>query len=140
MTHGTKNIAVCLPQESGVMSVPGTIVTTECKIGGEIGVVTDEEMIAGITGHVIGGHQKIAVDPITHSGMRKGITRGTTKGITKRVAKIAPTPNEGMIEDTTHKGHHKHRAMMRPETIKQKCRSTACLSKLRVTCDVVTPD
>ena len=152
MTHGTKNIAVCLPQESGVMSVPGTIVTTECKIGGktggEIGIVTDEERIEEITGHVIGGHQKIAADPIACSGMRKGTTMPTQgkspagkaemKG--KGIATIAPTPNDGMIGDTTHKGHHRHRAMMRPEAIRKQCRSTACLRKLRVTCNAITPD
>lgn len=150
MIRGTKNIAVCLPQAMGVMNVLGAIVTTECEIGGkikgegEIGVVTDEEMIAGITGHVIAGHQKIAADLIAHSGMSKGITKRVrkdiTKNVTKGVATIAPTPNEGMIGDTVRKNHHKHQAIMRPEAIQQKYRSTACLSKLKVTCDVVTPD
>ena len=88
MTHGTKNIAVCLTQEGGVMSVPGTIVTTECKIGGEIGIVTDEERIAG----------------------------------------------------TARKGHHRNRAMMPTEAMREQCRSGVCLGKLRVTCDVITPD
>ena len=103
--------------------------------------------------------QMIAADLIACSGMSKGTlmpiqgkrhagktdplhigSKRTTRGMTKGVATIAPTPNEGMIEDTTHKGHHRHRAMMHPEAIRKQCRLTACLSKLKMTCDVITPD
>ena len=128
MIRGTKNIAVCLPQAMGVMNVLGAIVTTECKIGGAIEVVTDEEMIEETTGHVIASPQKIAADPIACSGMSKG-TLMPTQG-----KSVARTHHEEMIGNIARKGHHKHRAMMRPG------HSTACLCKSRVTFNIVTSD
>ena len=143
MIHGTQNIVVCLPQAMGVMNVLGAIVTTES--GSEIGIVTDEGMIEETTGHVIADPQKIVADPIACSGISKGTTIPTQgkshAGKTDIKSKgVARTHHEEMIGDTTHKGHHRHRAMMRPEAIKQKCRSTNCLRKLSVTCNVVTLD
>ncbi|MEH0002090.1 MAG: hypothetical protein V6Z78_00740 [Holosporaceae bacterium] len=89
---------------------------------------------------MINGHQKVTADPLNHNTMIKGTitaqgkrhagktdalhigSKSAVRGITKGVETIAPTPNEGMIRETTRKDHRQHQAVMPVDKTRKKCR------------------